>query len=113
MHGPGRAGSVGECDALGDDAAGACRVRGLHEVARALAAQTVVEHEVALDLARIDASRQRSELVDHRFWASLLDGPAYRSAVERVGNRGLGAQRPHPVGPLAGAHHASDVMSLS
>src|SRR4029077_7676799 len=77
-----RTGGVGEGDALGDDAAHAGRLRGAHEMAGALAAQAVVDGEVALDLARVDARRQRGELVHDGVGRGGGDRRANRGRVE-------------------------------
>ena len=78
------------------------RLRGRDEVARALAAQSVVHREVALHLARVDAPRDRGELVDRppRARASRT-ACVHRAGVERVGDA-----RPRPRPPRSGVERA-------
>ena len=94
---PGGAGLVHERDALRDEALDAGAARGGGEDPRALAAQAVVELEVALDLARVDALRQRRQLVDRpRPGAPAATAVRHGARVERVGDRRLGARRARP-----------------
>ena len=67
-------------------------------MARALAAQAVVEREVALDLARVDPRRDRGELVDHgvgrapRRPRSRTASASSASASDRLGARARAAR---------------------
>ncbi len=75
------------------------RLRRGDQVARAPAAQLVVDGEVTLDLARVDATGQRRQLVDDRVGRAATTAAFNACAVERVDHHRLRAGRAQRLRP--------------
>ena len=87
-------------------------LRGGDEIARALRAQAVGEREVAHDLARVQARRDRGQLMDDRLRTGGDDRAHHGVRIERVGDDRLGARRAQRLRALGRARHAGDLVAV-
>jgi hypothetical protein len=112
LHRAAGAGEGPPGEALGEEAPGAGGASGREQVVRTLGAQPVGGGESAVEMAGVERSGQRRELMHDRLWLGLADDSADRLGIERVGDRRLRAELCDQLAFGLAAGDADDLMAV-